>query len=185
MGFLDQLSGKLSEAGRSIKQAGTSAAQQTKDFTDRTKLNAQIHQYEKDIEAQYTALGRALYKQKPEEAKTFAPEIVAKIEEASASIKKAQDEILAISNKKICPVCGRQNDAGAKFCVGCGTALEVDPAMKQEEEKKEEEKTPQETPEAEKAPESAAASSDSSSSSSSAPEHVTGEVVDDKTTKEA
>ena len=95
MGFLDQLSGKLSEAGKSLKQAGTSAAQQTKDFTDRTKLNAQIHQYEKDIEAQYTALGRALYKQKPEEAKTFAPEIVAKIEEASASIKKAQDEILA------------------------------------------------------------------------------------------
>lgn len=178
MGFLDQLSGKLSEAGKSLKQAGTSAAQQTKDFTDKTKLNAQIHQYEKDIEAQYTALGRALYEQKPEEAKTFAPEIVAKIEEANASIQKAQEQILAISNKKICPVCGRQNDASAKFCVGCGTALEVDPAMKQEEEKKEEEKA------SDKTPESSAASSEASSSSS-APEHVTGEVVDEETTKEA
>ncbi|GEM_PF-872566 len=181
MGFLDQLSGKLSEAGRSIKQAGTSAAQQTKDFTDRTKLNAQIHQYEKEIEAQYTALGRAYYEQKPEDAKTFAPEIIAKIEEANASIKKAQDEILAISNKKICPVCGRQNEANAKFCVSCGTALEVDPAMKQEEEKKEEEKASEEEAE------SSAASSDSSSSSSPdpEPEHVTGEVVDEETTKEA
>lgn len=119
MAFFEQLGKKLSDAGQSV-------VQQTKNFTETTRLNSSVSEAEKKIESLYVTLGKAYYDSHRDDSSAEGSEIIAEITAAFAQIEELKEQINQIKTANKCPSCGAEISAGSAFCKNCGAKLNAE-----------------------------------------------------------
>lgn len=118
MSFFDQLSAK-------VNQGFNQVASQTKDFTDQVKIENEIKNLEKAVNACYEELGRAMYNasRNPSDTPAKYEETMQKIDGILQQIQEKKESKQEIANKVICPSCGKSVPAGTKCCNFCGAMI--------------------------------------------------------------
>lgn len=119
MAFFEQLGKKLSSAGQSV-------VQQTKNFTETTRLNSSVSEAEKKIESLYSALGKAYYDNHKDDASAEGRGVIEEITAAFAQIDEIKEQINQIKTANKCPNCGAEISAESAFCKNCGAKLNVE-----------------------------------------------------------
>lgn len=117
MAFFEQI-------GRRITDAGQEVAQQTKNLTDTTRLNAKISDNKKKMSQLLFDMGQDYYKKHRKDTTCEEQEYIDRVNELFSEILRCQDEIEAIKNADICKVCGSRIEKGSSFCISCGTRLD-------------------------------------------------------------
>lgn len=116
MAFFEQLGKRLSDAGQGV-------AQQTKNFTDVTRLNSAISDKEKAISQLYSTLGQAYYERHKKDLSAEEPDTIERINSLFAEIAECREEIKQIKGVVKCPSCGGDVPLNSAFCPGCGTKI--------------------------------------------------------------
>lgn len=111
------------EIGKRLSDAGQNVVQQTKNFSDTSRLNGSISEKEKQIVQLYTAIGRAYYEQHKDDPSAEQPEQIAQINTLSAEIAQLREEIKQIKGVVKCPGCGAELPLNATFCSSCGAKI--------------------------------------------------------------
>lgn len=133
--------GVVGQIGKTVSDAGSNVARQTKNLTETARLNTAISADEKAINQLYFEIGQsyyqefvgseALYQDKLEQITQLKKSIEDKQNQiqllkseptVSESAPVAKTEPVA-ENAAFCPNCGKQVAQGAKFCTYCGTQM--------------------------------------------------------------
>lgn len=122
MSFFDQLSAKVNHGFNQV-------ASQTKDFTDQMKIENEIKNLEKAVNACYEELGRAMYNasRHPSDTPVEYEETMRQVDGLLQQIQEKKESKQEIANKVTCPSCGKSVPAGTKFCSFCGAPMEQTP----------------------------------------------------------
>ena len=143
MEFFDKLSKKASETYKG-------AAEKTGKIAREAKLKIKINENKYKINALYEEIGKKIYEKYAAGEETNINEELKeeceKIDELGAEIQNYHEEILSLSDMKICISCKEKIDKEFNFCPQCGTQQpeiveEVQEPEVVEEEKPEEENT--------------------------------------------
>ncbi len=110
--------------GKKIQQTGQGAVDKTKKSAETVKLNSAISNLEREIEKEYTELGRKYYQKhaKDEQDPDLVPHFK-KISDNLEEIQKNRDQIDEIKGMQKCPNCGRSISGTMVFCKYCGARL--------------------------------------------------------------
>ena len=111
MAFFDNIGRKVSEAGQKM-------IQKTGEMSDTSRLNAQINDEEKKINAAYLQIGKlyaSLHRDAPEPE--FAS-LVQSVGDSEETIRACREQIQRIKGVRSCPKCGAEN--ASNFCGTCG-----------------------------------------------------------------
>lgn len=119
MAFFEQI-------GRRITDAGQGVAQQTKNLTDMTRLNAKISENKKKMSQLLFEMGEDYYKRHRKDMNCEEQEYIERVNELFTEIIRCQDEIEAIKKADVCKVCGSRIEEGSSFCTSCGARLSGD-----------------------------------------------------------
>lgn len=94
---------------------------------DLSKLKFSAADLSGEINKKYKALGKLVYLAKREGAENDleVENVMNEIKQLQDDLDTVNEEILRIRNKKVCPVCKKENAIDALFCNACGTALSV------------------------------------------------------------
>ncbi len=116
MGFFDDLSRKVSDAGQT-------AVQKTKEMSDIARINSLVSQNETKINNLYTQIGK-LYVEKygVDGAESFT-ELVNGIKEAEKQNEDYKKQVQDIKGVRRCPSCGAEVPKDAAFCSSCGSVM--------------------------------------------------------------
>ena len=118
MAFFEQL-------GKTLTNAGQGVAQQTKNFTEITRLNGVISDKEKQIEQLYTIIGKAYYEAHKNDAFAESGDSIQRINDLLAEIARHKEEIKQIKGVTPCPACGAEVPASSAFPVPASSAFPV------------------------------------------------------------
>ena len=116
MGFLDNLSRKVSEAGQKT-------IEKTKEIADITRLNTMISEEQRVVSTTYQKIGKTyaeLHRDDPEEA--FA-DMIRIINTAEEKVKGYERRIQDIKGVQRCEKCGASVPNGAAFCSSSGATM--------------------------------------------------------------
>lgn len=116
MAFFEQIGKRLTDVGQGV-------AQQTKNFTDVTRLNSVISEKERKISQLYAMLGQAYYEQHREDPAAEEAQTIEELNRTFAEIRQCQEEIRQIKGAVKCPNCGADAAPDALFCNACGARL--------------------------------------------------------------
>lgn len=119
MAFFEQI-------GRKITDAGQGVAQQTKNLTETTRLNAKIAENKKKMSQLLFEMGQDYYKKHRKDRDNEEQEYIDRVNELFREIIECQKEIEQIKTADVCKVCGSRIVEGSSFCMGCGTRLNAD-----------------------------------------------------------
>lgn len=114
------------EIGKKITNAGQGVAQQTKNLTDTTRLNAKISETKKKMSQMLFEMGNNYYKKHRRDTDCEEQEYIDQLNSLFLEILKYQQEIEEIKNADVCKLCGSRIAEGAAFCMGCGTRVCAD-----------------------------------------------------------
>ena len=119
MGFLNNLKETVTDAGQTVANKG-------RQVSDNAKLNNKIRDNNKSIDALKIQIADVYLSKLEGEPEADYAEMVQQINTLNAENAELQKELNA--NKGIeenckCPKCGKENVAGAKFCVSCGAEI--------------------------------------------------------------
>ena len=114
--------------GKKITNAGQGVAQQTKNLTDTTRLNAKISEHKKKMSQLLFEMGNDYYKKHRKDTDCEEQEYIDQLNVLFREILKCQQEIEAIKNPANCKVCGARIAEGAAFCMSCGAKIGTDEA---------------------------------------------------------
>jgi hypothetical protein len=128
---------KMSDIFGKLKSGAEKVAKEADRITHIKRVELEIGSIKKQIEDQEQKLGEMVYKssvnKEPENPE--AAGIIAKITEMYEQIRVKEEEIKKVNqgesepqapttpSKKLCTSCGKENDAGVKFCSECGAKL--------------------------------------------------------------
>lgn len=112
MGFFDNV-------GQSISNKSAAAAQKVKDVTEMSRLNGVISTEEKNINEQYTLIGKKFYEANLAEPGEYV-NFFNNIKESLDKIEDARKQIAALKKTVTCPGCGNEVDKSSAFCNKCG-----------------------------------------------------------------
>lgn len=118
MGFLDQISKTIADAGQDVLQKG-------KGIADVAKYNSWILSEEKKISETYEKIGMKyveLYGEMQDE--NFVKEIQS-IADSRRKIVELKEKIEELKGYTQCPNCGAEVPNGSVFCASCGTKITV------------------------------------------------------------
>lgn len=118
MAFLEQISRRLTDAGQSV-------AQQTKNLTDTTRMNAKILENKKKISKLLLEMGQDYYQKHKDDADNEEQAYINRINELSQEITRCQNEIVQIKTAPICRSCGARITENSAFCMNCGAKLQT------------------------------------------------------------
>ena len=121
------------EIGKKITNAGQGVAQQTKNLTETTRLNAKISETKKKMSQMLFEMGNDYYKKHRKDKDCEEQEYIDQLNALFHEILKYQQEIEEIKNSAVCKVCGSRIAEGAAFCMGCGTRVGADEIEETEE----------------------------------------------------
>lgn len=116
MGFLDSLSGQISNAGKDIKKKAA-------DTAETMRLQNEIRANQTKIDKFCEELGKRVYeeiKDNPDEKYAYYVDNIKKLQER---ITDDQNSLRGLKETKVCPECGATVDGGTSFCTFCGTKL--------------------------------------------------------------
>lgn len=114
------------EIGKKITNAGQGVAQQTKNLTETTRLNAKISETKKKMSQLLFEMGNDYYKKHRKDKDCEEQEYIDQLNVLFHEILKCQKEIEEIKNATVCKVCGSRIAEGAAFCMSCGTRIGAD-----------------------------------------------------------
>ncbi|MGN1225070.1 MAG: zinc-ribbon domain-containing protein [Ruminococcus sp.] len=115
------------KAGDSVSKFAKSVGDNSKKLASKVKLNKTIHDLEKIKETAYTEIGKQYFLSHADAVEEPYAEWALKIVEANEQITKCKQEIAALDDLLICPVCGAEIAEGQKFCSHCGAKNEAKP----------------------------------------------------------
>jgi len=119
MSFLDDV---FVNAAAAVDAMGKAA----NEMVDKSKVFISTAELRNKISASFETLGRYVYD--THAANNTDPAVVTQyaneISELISELKNLQDNIVASSGKKVCPVCGCSNSNDSLFCKKCGTSLD-------------------------------------------------------------
>ena len=103
---------------------------------DLSKLKFSAADLSGEINKKYKSLGKLVFLAKREGAQNDLEieNVMNEIEQLQDDLDAVNEEILLIRNKKVCPVCKKENPVDALFCNACGTPLSVPEEKKEEAE---------------------------------------------------
>lgn len=119
MAFFDNIGRKVSEAGQKM-------IQKTGEMSDTSRLNAQIGDEEKKMNAAYLQIGKlyaSLHRNDPEPE--FAP-FVQSVTSSEDTIRVCREQIQRIKGVRSCPKCGAEVSAASAFCALCGAPMPME-----------------------------------------------------------
>ena len=112
--------------GKRITDAGQGVAQQAKNFSETTRLNAKIAENKKKMSQLLFELGQEYYKVHRKDADCEGKKYIDEVNDLFHEILKLQEEIESIKTAKICNTCGARIPEGAAFCMSCGAKIDGD-----------------------------------------------------------
>ena len=119
MTTLKDTAGKLFKGAESVTKT---TIKKTSESVNTLKLNYSIKEVEGSIDDVLKNLGKMIYDEYKNGAE-FTGEYAdncQKIDEYYEEIEILKTKIAETNNKLLCPNCGKYNEAGSKFCSGCG-----------------------------------------------------------------
>jgi len=117
MAFFDDVSKKLSEAGKSV-------ANSTKNMAETAKLNSSISDERKKLTDLYQKLGEAYYVKYQENPDPEFAELVNGAKEAIDKIVTLREDLQKVKGIRLCPSCGAENPSNNTFCSKCGQKMD-------------------------------------------------------------
>lgn len=138
--------GVVGQIGKTVSDAGSNVARQTKNMTETARLNAAIANDERAINQLYQEIGQSYYQEfvgsealyqdkleqitelkkgieeKKEQIQLMKSESAVKTEPVAVSAPAATSEAVSTS-RAFCPQCGQPVSEGAKFCTYCGAKM--------------------------------------------------------------
>ena len=124
MSILDDMQKSLNDFGDNMIQFGRTAAVQTKQFADTTRLGAKAADKKRVLNQQYAELGEAVFAKLRAVPDNEYQELIDKIKKTQLEIKDLEDQAAAVKGVKRCPECGAQNPLDADYCCKCGRSLQ-------------------------------------------------------------
>lgn len=115
--------------GKRITDAGQGVAQQAKNFSETTRLNAKIADNKKKMSQLLFELGQEYYKAHRKDVDCEGKKYIDEVNELFQEILKLQKDIEAIKSSKVCNTCGARIPEGASFCMSCGAKIDADDAF--------------------------------------------------------
>lgn len=117
MGFLDDLTESLTNAGKDVTQ-------KAKDVSELARLKLDIKSKEDYVQKQYAQLGRAYFEKHREEEDIEEAEQFFLVKEALEEISRLKEEVLRLQGACECPRCGARMPEAAVFCSSCGAKMD-------------------------------------------------------------
>ncbi len=123
--FVENLKKGAEKAFDSAENVTKAAIKKTSESVNTLKLKYAIKDIENNMDSVYKELGKMLYNEYENGAEFEGEykEKCEKIEGFLSEIDVLRAKIAEISNKQICPNCGKSNEIDAKFCSGCGEEM--------------------------------------------------------------
>ncbi len=116
MAFFDKLKDSISTASQDISQKAKTAS-------ENMRISNQIRANEKMIDKLTHQVGLRCVENHLYDADSEYGDLFSEIIRLHEENVKCQEELNRLAASKICPQCGRANNADAKFCLGCGAPL--------------------------------------------------------------
>lgn len=124
--FVENLKKSAEKAFDSAETVTKAAIKKTSESVNVLKLKYSVRDIESDIKDIYTELGKMLYGEFCDGAEFTGEyrEKCEKISEHYEEINILKTKIAEMTNKQICPKCGKYNDSDSRFCSSCGLEFE-------------------------------------------------------------
>lgn len=119
MAFFDNIGRKVSEAGQKM-------IQKTGEMSDTSRLNTQISDEEKKINAAYQQIGKLYTELHREDPEPELAELVQSISKSEEIIRVYRGQLQRIRGVRTCPKCGAEVSIGSAFCAHCGSPMPAD-----------------------------------------------------------
>ncbi len=116
MGFFDDITKKLTMVGQE-------AANQTKNFAEKTRLNAKLSDEEKQINSIFQLIGRNYYEANKDNPNADFADQMMSVKDAYVRIDALKEQLRTVSGVRMCPNCGAEVALGSMFCNSCGTQM--------------------------------------------------------------
>ena len=116
MALFDNLSRKASEVS-------ARAVQKTKEFSDITRLNAQISEEEKRQNNYYYQLGKQYYSIHSSDHEDIFKPLISSIVESELKLLDMKKRVQDLKGVQRCDRCGAEVEKGAAFCSSCGSPM--------------------------------------------------------------
>ncbi len=110
--------------GRKITDAGQEFAQQAKNLTDTSRLNAKIAENKKQMSQVLFEMGQDYYKKHRKETGNEEQEYIDRVNALFQEILQYEEEIKLIKTANVCKVCGARIEEDSSFCMSCGARLD-------------------------------------------------------------
>ena len=92
-------------------------------LVDTAKLNTQAAELSKELKEAYFQLGKQYYEMHGEEPEERLKPLCVQVKGILTMSEKVRQELNLIRNVLVCPSCGHENIADAKFCAQCSAQL--------------------------------------------------------------
>ncbi|MBQ9614021.1 MAG: hypothetical protein IJV14_15765 [Lachnospiraceae bacterium] len=123
MGFFEDFSRALNNAGKAISEAGAGISNKTQGFAEIAKFETLIQEQERQKKAVYEELGKKYYEIASADENADGRELIARIQAADGKIRVLKDKICALKGTRECPSCHHLNPLEAVYCNQCGAKL--------------------------------------------------------------
>ena len=114
----------LNKLGNIANKTYKSASQKTGEIAKEAKIKMKMNDNKGKIKDLYEEIGKIIYQKHIHGEEVKIEEDVnaycKQIDELSKEIEKAQEEVLALKNKRICENCYVEIDLKSKYCPYCG-----------------------------------------------------------------
>lgn len=116
MGFFDDLSKKVSDAGQKT-------IQKTKELSDIARLNSMISEEETKVNNNYYRIGKLYVSMHASDCENEFAGIITSIRDSESRIAEYKKEIQDIKGVQHCEKCGAEIAKGVAFCSVCGNPM--------------------------------------------------------------
>lgn len=111
------------EIGRSITDAGKTAAAKARDLTEILQLKSQIGSEKSRLQETYRALGKLYYQEHQDEEEHPQAAVFEAVRESRKRIALMEEKLRDLENTAVCPACGARVSKDAVFCSRCGQKI--------------------------------------------------------------
>ena len=111
------------QIGKRITNVGQDVAQQTRNLTDMTRLNAKIAEKKEEMSQLLFEMGHDYYQKHRKDTDCEEQDYVERLNALFLEIMKYQDEVELLKASNTCKACGARLAEGASFCMNCGARL--------------------------------------------------------------
>lgn len=117
----------LDELGKGISGLGRKTAEMGRNFSDTTRLNAQIADEERNIQNCFTQIGKLYVELHKNDYESSFAVWIQNLADSEMKIAEYKKQMQVLKGVRSCPNCGADVQKTASFCSVCGTRMPVEP----------------------------------------------------------